>query len=200
MQAHPPVCLAVAVLLIMSAGCSDNTAAPPPLTDLSDASAPMDYQPGTAPDPLKSSDPNSQALEKQVIKSMLYDAAVHHHVHPALIMGLAWWESGWNPSAVSSAGAIGVMQVMPATAEGAGPRLLHRHADVHDLADNIELGTAILKANLDRYHNDLVKALVAYYAGPGAVTDWKDLSSDERRYVWGVYTVAMEFKDGKDPA
>jgi soluble lytic murein transglycosylase-like protein len=92
------------------------------------------------------------------------------------------------------------MQVMPATADGAGPRLLHRHADVHDLADNIELGTAILKNDLDRYNNDLAKALVAYYAGPGAVADWKDLSSDEQRYVWGVYSVAMAFKEGKDPA
>jgi soluble lytic murein transglycosylase-like protein len=199
MQAPFPVCLAVVVVLAATAGCSEYSAEPP-LSDLADASAPINYQPGQAPDPLKSSDPNGRALEREVIKSMLYAAAIKHRVHPALVMGLAWWESGWNPSAVSSAGAVGVMQVMPATAEGAGPAFLHRRADVHDLADNIELGTAILKNNLDRYHNDLSKALVAYYAGPGAVTDWKDLNADERRYVWGVYSVAMLFKEGNGPA
>jgi len=131
---------------------------------------------------------------------MLYDSALRHRVHPALVMGLAWWESGWNPSAISSAGAVGVMQVMPATAEAAGPLLLHRAANVHDLADNIDLGTAILKADLDRYDNQLAKALVAYYAGPGAVRDWKDLNADERRYVLGVYRVAIAFKEGAGPA
>jgi soluble lytic murein transglycosylase-like protein len=199
MQAPIPVCLAAVVLFTATASCSEYTAEPP-LSDLANASGPINYQPGLAPDPLKSSDPNGLGLEREVIKSMLYSAAIRHRVHPALVMGLAWWESGWNPSAVSSAGAIGVMQVMPATAEGAGPFLLHRHADVHDLADNIELGTAILKNNLDRYNNALDKALVAYYAGPGAVTDWSHLNADERRYVWGVYSVAMAFKEGNGPA
>jgi soluble lytic murein transglycosylase-like protein len=54
------------------------------------------------------------------------------------------------------------MQVMPATAEADGPALLHRQVDLFDPADNIDIGTAILKNNFNRYHGDLASALVAY--------------------------------------
>jgi len=57
-----------------------------------------------------------------------------------------------------------------------------------------------LKHNLDSYHNDLAKALTAYYAGGGAVTDWVRLRTDCRHYVWAVYNAAMMFKEGKGPA
>lgn len=146
-----------------------------------------------------STDPNSPSLDLLVTKSMLYAAGIKHGVNPYLVMGLAWWESGWNESAVSSAGAVGIMQVMPATADADGPYLLHRQVDLNDPADNIEIGTAILRANLDRYHGDLGKALVAYYAGGAAVTDWAGLTADERHYAWGVYRMAIAFRDGKGP-
>jgi soluble lytic murein transglycosylase-like protein len=189
------VCLAAVTLL--TAGSCTSGIAEPELADLAPSSS---QELSLSPNPVGTSRPDGQSLERKVIRSMLFDSALRHHVHPALVMGLAWWESGWNPAAISSAGAIGVMQVMPATAEAAGPLLLHRKADVHDLADNIDLGTAILKANLDRYGNQLAKALVAYYAGPGAVADWNDLTADERRYVLGVYHVAIAFKEGNGPA
>lgn len=144
-------------------------------------------------------DPSAPQLELLVTKSMLYSAGLKHGVNPYLVMGLAWHESGWNPSAVSSAGAVGIMQVMPSTAEADGPALLHRKVNLYDAADNIDMGTAILKNNLDRYHNDLAKALVAYYAGGGAVTEWSKLHDDERRYVWSVYRAAVAFRDGKGP-
>lgn len=91
------------------------------------------------------------------------------------------------------------MQVMPATAAVSGPSLLNRKVNLHDPADNIDLGTAILRSNLDRWQNDLAKALVAYYAGGGAVREWKFLTHDEQRYVWAVYHAAMLFKEGKGP-
>ena len=144
-------------------------------------------------------DPNAPQLELLITKSMLHSAGLKHGVNPYLVMGLAWHESGWNPSAISSAGAVGIMQVMPATAQTSGPALLHRQINLYDAADNIDLGTAILKDNLVRYHNDLAKALVAYYAGGGAVTEWSKLSVDERRYVWSVYRAAISFRDGKGP-
>ena len=71
--------------------------------------------------------------------------------------------------------------------------------NLYDAGDNIDMGTAILKSNLVLFHNDLAKALVAYYAGPGAVTEWSKLSADERRYVWSVYRNAVAFRDGKGP-
>jgi soluble lytic murein transglycosylase-like protein len=91
------------------------------------------------------------------------------------------------------------MQVMPTTADVSGPALLHRQVNLFDPADNIDMGTAILKNNLTHWHGDLAKALVAYYAGGGAVTEWSRLRDDEKRYVWSVYRNAVAFRDGRGP-
>jgi soluble lytic murein transglycosylase-like protein len=171
-----------------------------------DVSPPPDIQAGTGtnaaqsgPSPDSISDPSAPPLDMRITKSMLYAAAMKHHVNPYLVMGLAWHESGWQASVVSSAGAVGIMQVMPATADADGPALLNRKVNLFDPGDNIDMGTAILKNNLDRYNNDLAKALTAYYAGGGAVTDWVHLRADCRRYVWAVYNAAIMFKEGKGP-
>jgi soluble lytic murein transglycosylase-like protein len=62
------------------------------------------------------------------------------------------------------------------------------------------MGTAILRNNLAHWNNDLAKALVAYYAGGGAVREWGRLTADEQRYVWAVYHAALLFKEGRGPA
>jgi hypothetical protein len=192
--------LAVLVLLALTACAREGelqgpeAQAPPKLEPIV-AASPVTSLPPTGP----STDPSGPSLDLLITKSMLYEAGVRHGVNPYLVMGLAWWESGWNASAVSSAGAVGIMQVMPATAAVDGPKLLNRTVDLTDPQDNIDIGTAILKANLDHYHGDLASALVAYYAGGAAVTDWNRLTPDERHYAWGVYQVAVSFRDGKGP-
>jgi soluble lytic murein transglycosylase-like protein len=145
-------------------------------------------------------DPQVQPTDHKAIKSMLYGAAVKRGVNPYLVLGLAWHESGWQPSIVSSAGAVGIMQVMPSTAAVAGPNLLHRDVNLFNPTDNIDMGTALLRDELDHFGNDYVKALVAYYAGGGAVRDWSALTSDERRYVLSVFADAELFATGRDPA
>jgi soluble lytic murein transglycosylase-like protein len=200
MQAWPRlVCAVTAVGVLTLAGCAELNAGayPAPPSGLQTVIDPNDKAafPSTAP----SNDPFAPALEMMVTKSMLYSAAMKHGVNPYLVMGLAWHESGWNPSAISSAGAVGIMQVMPATAAASGPALLNRKVNLYDPADNIDVGTAILRSNLDRWQNDLAKALVAYYAGGGAVREWGALTHDEQRYVWAVYHAAMLFKEGKGP-
>ena len=81
---------------------------------------------------------------------------------PASLLGaLVWSESGFDPGAVSSAGARGLTQLMPATAEGLG-------VDIDDPADNLRGGARYLRQMLDRFGRaDL--ALAAYNAGPNAV-------------------------------
>jgi soluble lytic murein transglycosylase-like protein len=156
-----------------------------------------------SPDPAPLIDPSElsgPSLDLMITKSMLYAAGVKHGVNPFLVMGLAWHESGWQSSVVSSAGAVGIMQVMPATAAVDGPVLLGRSVNLYDPGDNIDIGTAILKHNLDRWHNDLAKALCAYYAGGAAVSDWATMRADCRRYVWAVYNAAIMFKQGRGPA
>ena len=131
---------------------------------------------------------------------MLIASAQRHGVNQYLVMAVAWWESGWDQRQVSATGAVGIMQVEPATAESAGPRLLNRVANINDPADNIELGVVVLREDLDLFQNDLAKALIAYYEGPPAVTDWNNQDTGAKRYVWGVYRLAVAFSNGTGPA
>ncbi|HEX6488123.1 MAG TPA: lytic transglycosylase domain-containing protein [Candidatus Dormibacteraeota bacterium] len=139
------------------------------------------------------------AADRPTVKWLLYQAAARHQINAGLVMGLAWYESGWNQAAISPTGAIGVMQVEPYMAS-AGPVLLGHPADPNKLADNIDLGAAILKEDLDRYNNDLIKALVAYNSGPGAVVDWAKLDPGHQAYVLGIYNLAVAFDKGAGPA
>ena len=190
---------ACAGLFALALGCGQQPAAAPAMTsEVAAQVAPPPAAPAAA-----ATKPGVQpvpAADRPAIKSMLYDAAVRQGVNPGLVMGVAWWESGWDQAAVSDTGAIGIMQVNPDTAATAGPNLLHRQANPHVLADNIELGTAILREDLDRYGNDLVKALVCYYDGPPAIKAWAQLDPDARAYVTGVYKLALAFDAGKGPA
>ena|SRR2546430_9257997 len=191
---------AIALLAVIGiCACSDAASAEPASQDTSlpPLNVQLNGDPGPPPNP--SVDPNAPSLDLRIIKSMIYSDAMKNQVNPYLVMGLGWWESGWNQSAVSSAGAIGVMQIMPATASAAGPYLLHHSVDIHDINDNIDLGSAIIANNMRHYNNDLVKALADYYGGPGLVTDWAHLPMDAKRYVWGIYHLALAFQAGHGP-
>jgi hypothetical protein len=106
-------------------------------------------------------------------------------------------ESRGNPRAVSSAGAMGLMQLMPAT--WAQMSALHRlGSDPFDVRANIHAGAAYLRAMLDRY-GDLSTALAAYNAGPVRVDDWRTrrrpLPAETIAYVAAVVPSA----DGSSP-
>src|SRR5271169_5189400 len=91
------------------------------------------------------------------------DSAARHLVDPALVKAVISTESGWNSQAVSRKGAVGLMQLVPGTAQRFGV------GNPFDPAQNVEGGTSYLKSLLDRYDNDLPKTLAAYNAGEGAV-------------------------------
>src|ERR1700734_858913 len=91
------------------------------------------------------------------------DAAERHQVDPALVKAVISTESGWNPQAVSRKGAVGLMQLIPETAQRFGV------GNPYDPAQNVEAGTTYLKSLLDRYDGDLNKSLAAYNAGEHAV-------------------------------
>jgi soluble lytic murein transglycosylase-like protein len=91
------------------------------------------------------------------------DAAARHNMDPALVKAVISTESGWNPQAVSRKGAVGLMQLVPGTAQRFGV------SNSFDPAQNVEGGTTYLKSLLDRYNGDLNKSLAAYNAGEGAV-------------------------------
>jgi len=89
-------------------------------------------------------------------------AAARQGLAPELLDAVARQESGYRASAVSRAGAVGVMQLMPATARALG-------VDPRDPVDNLNGGAAYLKAQLVRFDGRIDLALAAYNAGPEAV-------------------------------
>jgi soluble lytic murein transglycosylase-like protein len=85
--------------------------------------------------------------------------AAHYRVQPELIAALIDVESRWNPRAVSDKGAMGLMQLMPATAR--------RYGAIHpfDVEENIAAGTRYVTALMWEFHGDLRMVSAAYYAG-----------------------------------
>lgn len=100
---------------------------------------------------------------QSTVRQHIAVAATRFGVDSNLVDAVAWQESRYNPHARSSAGAMGVMQLMPGTARQLGVR------DPHDVQQNVTGGTAYLRAQLDRFGNNVPLALAAYNAGPGAV-------------------------------
>lgn len=98
------------------------------------------------------------------IGQMLDDAALKYGVDPALVRAMADQESGLHPRRVSSAGAVGVMQLMPNTAAQYGD------VDLTDPRQNIDTGVRYFSEQMRQFNNDPQMALAAYNAGPGAVT------------------------------
>ena len=111
-----------------------------------------------------------------------------HGVDPNLVLALSYWESGWDQSLVSESGAIGLMQVEPATAQEAGPSLLGRPVNVNDPYDNADVGAAILREDLDAFSNPSM-ALAAYYQGPSSLRAYGMLP-DTQQYVDGIISLA----------
>lgn len=103
------------------------------------------------------------APAKQLIRQQIQATAAQYGVSADLVDAVAWQESRYNARAKSSAGAMGVMQLMPGTARQLGV------SDPHDVGQNVAGGTAYLRQQLLRFGNNVPLALAAYNAGPGAV-------------------------------
>jgi soluble lytic murein transglycosylase-like protein len=94
---------------------------------------------------------------------IVQDAAERHNLDPALVKAVISTESGWNSRAISRKGAMGLMQLEPGTAQRFGVW------NPFDPEQNVEGGSAYLKALLDHYNGDLTRTLAAYNAGEHAV-------------------------------
>jgi soluble lytic murein transglycosylase-like protein len=101
--------------------------------------------------------------DRKQYEGMIRSAATKAQVSQELLHAVVQAESAYNAQARSSAGAMGLMQLMPGTAERYGV------ADVWDPAQNLEGGARYLRDLLDRFKNNLKLALAAYNAGEGAV-------------------------------
>lgn len=100
---------------------------------------------------------------KQKFGDMIAKAAAKHQMDPKLLHAVIQAESAYNPNAVSSAGAVGLMQLMPGTAQRYGVM------DRRDAEQNIDGGTRYLKDLLGMFNSNLKLAVAGYNAGEGAV-------------------------------
>ncbi len=113
--------------------------------------------------------PNSQVdwqrtpLFTQRFDSLIRGAAAKHQLDAALIRAVIHAESAFNPKAVSSKGALGLMQLMPATMQQ------FQVNNGEEPAENIRAGTQYLAQLIREFQGDLTLALAAYNAGPGNV-------------------------------
>src|SRR5262245_13681864 len=113
--------------------------------------------------------------------SAIAAAATRHRLPPALVEAVVDVESAGDPRAVSSKGAMGLMQLMPATAARFGVD------DPFDPAQSLEGGCAYLRWLLDRFGGNVALGLAAYNAGEGAVERYAGIPpfDETRAYVRG---------------
>ncbi len=105
----------------------------------------------------------AEQSNRQKIEGMIREVSARYRVDPALVRAVIQTESNWNTSAVSRKGALGLMQLVPGTAQQLGV------SNAFDPQQNLDGGVRYLHTLLERYNGDLDKALAAYNAGPGAV-------------------------------
>ncbi len=123
-------------------------------------------------------------LPGTVVDPLILNACQRHNVRPALVKSIVAAESAFNPRAKSQRGAIGLMQLMPQTAQQFG-------ADPTNPAQNIDAGTRYLRVLLNRYskhRNCIARAIAAYNAGPTMVDKYRGIPPfrETRDYVMRV--------------
>jgi len=126
--------------------------------------------------------PPCDPLPDAQLDKLIKESAEHEGMKPDLIRAVISQESGARPCAVSSRGAQGLMQLMPATSDQFGVN------DPFDPRENIEAGTRLLKQLLAKYSGDLNLALAAYNAGEGRVDREGGVPpiAETQNYVEGV--------------
>jgi LysM repeat protein len=126
------------------------------------------------------------------IGRLIREEARAQHLPPALAKAVAWQESGWQPRIVSSAGAIGVMQLLPATADWVSATMLGERVNLWSARSNVRAGVALLKHYLHRYDGNRPLSLAAYYQGQ-AGTDRHGIYPVSRPYIDSILILESMF-------
>ena len=126
------------------------------------------------------------------IDSLIEQYSAKNGLDSAFVKAVIKQESGFQPNATSHCGAMGLMQLMPATANSLGVK------DAYDPEQNIAGGTKYLKGLLDRFGGDKSLALAAYNAGPNAVAKYNGIPpyKETQNYVKNIMSMYQKFSGG----
>ena len=128
------------------------------------------------------------------ILSLIQRYASHFNLEKELVCAVIKAESDYNPRAVSSKGAQGLMQLIPETARDL------KVYDPFDVRENIRGGSQYLRMMLDEFSGDLDLALAAYNAGPGTVREYGGIPpySETIRYIAKVKMFLEQYREERD--
>jgi soluble lytic murein transglycosylase-like protein len=130
------------------------------------------------------------------VRSVIVRSARHRGVESHLALAIGWQESGWQQRRISSAGAVGAMQVMPATGRWmssyTGKRL-----NIYGLGDNVTAGVTLI--DVLQGQTSRRRAIAAYYQGLGSVQQ-HGLYPSTRAYVRNVLALRGRLRAGWNPS
>lgn len=126
-------------------------------------------------------------------RKVIEDVSKKYNLDVGLILAVINVESGWDTTAVSRSGAVGVMQIMPSTADEFATKLGYTQFDLTDFSDNVDIGCCYLRYLLDLF-GDKKLALCAYNAGLKNVREW--LENPE--YCTDGKLVKLPYKETRD--
>ncbi len=141
-------------------------------------------------------EPDCERLPQKQMEPLITQASEREGLTPDLLRAIIQRESSFRPCAISPKGAMGLMQLMPATA------LQFRVQDPFDPEENVNAGARFLRQLITRYAGDLALALGAYNAGPGRVDAAGGLPPipETRDYVSGIQQLlAAKSQDESSP-
>lgn len=164
------------------------------------AAARQDRRTGSSGAPDSSGRSSSSSVQagpsRAAVRRVIASTARQHGVDPDLALAVAWQESGWQMHPVSSAGAIGAMQVLPATGRWMSG-VVGRPLNLRDVQDNATAGVVLLDLLLERARPKV--AVAGYYQGLAGVRR-HGMYRDTKRYVANVLALQRQFERGDHPA
>jgi murein DD-endopeptidase MepM/ murein hydrolase activator NlpD len=131
------------------------------------------------------------------VRPVIVKAAKRHGVNPRLALAISWQEAGWQQRRISSAGAIGAMQVMPGTGRWISSSYVGRPLNLHGLRDNVTAGVVLISVLQDMTSGAHV--IGGYYQGLGSIRA-RGMYPSTQAYVRNVRALRSQLRAGWDPA